>query len=110
MASRAIQKNKLEELNALRESKKTRLHTYQVKDEQQIYDIVDEDQYKKIQRDRLDEDDFVVDDNGEGYADNGLDDWHSRDARSDRYDSESDEKALKAKGSSLCDCSFQDVI
>ena len=37
----------------------------------------------------VDEDDFVVDDNGEGYADDGREDW--QDERRPAYDSESDD-------------------
>ncbi|EIW79037.1 hypothetical protein CONPUDRAFT_126817 [Coniophora puteana RWD-64-598 SS2] len=40
-----------------------------------IYDEVNEDQYKKIVKGRLQKDDFVVDDGVDGYMDNGMDDW-----------------------------------
>ncbi len=43
-----------------------------------LYDEVDEDGYKKIVRDRLNQDDLVVDDNGEGYADDGMREAGSR--------------------------------
>ncbi|KAF2473440.1 uncharacterized protein BDR25DRAFT_282974 [Lindgomyces ingoldianus] len=66
---------KLAELRALRAAGKTRLSTYQVVEEEQLYDEVDEEGYKKVVRGRLDQDDFIVDDNGEGYADDGREEW-----------------------------------
>ena len=63
------------ELRALRASGKTRLSSYQVQDEEKLYEEVDEEGYKKVVRDRLDRDDFVIDDNGEGYADDGREEW-----------------------------------
>ncbi|KAL8775944.1 MAG: hypothetical protein Q9194_003481, partial [Teloschistes cf. exilis] len=71
--SRAAQ---LAELKALRAAGKTRLSSYQVKDDfESLYEEVDEEGYKKVVRARLDQDDFVVDDNGEGYADDGREEW-----------------------------------
>lgn len=67
----------LAQLRAQRASGKTRLDTYQVEDLGAIYDEVDEDGYKKVVRSRLDKDDFVVDDNGEGYADDGREEWQN---------------------------------
>ena len=66
---------RLAELRALRSSKKGRLSTYEVEEDQSLYEEVDEEGYKKVVRDRLDRDDFVVDDNGEGYADDGREEW-----------------------------------
>lgn len=64
------------ELKALRAAGKTRLSSYQVKDDfESLYEEVDEEGYKKVVRARLDQDDFVVDDNGEGYADDGREEW-----------------------------------
>jgi DNA polymerase alpha subunit A len=67
----------LAQLRAQRASGKSRLETYQVEDQVAIYDEVDEDGYKKVVRSRLDKDDFVVDDNGEGYADDGREEWQN---------------------------------
>jgi DNA polymerase alpha subunit A len=67
----------LAQLRAQRASGKSRLDTYQVEDQGAIYDEVDEGGYKKLVRKRLDEDDFVVDDNGEGYADDGREEWQN---------------------------------
>jgi|SRR5579871_3644641 len=74
MASRAA---RLAELKALRASGKTRLATYEVDDVEKIYEEVNEEDYKKVVRKRLDDDDFVVDDNGQGYADDGREDWQN---------------------------------
>ncbi|EJD07472.1 uncharacterized protein FOMMEDRAFT_137775 [Fomitiporia mediterranea MF3/22] len=41
----------------------------------EVYDEVDEEQYKSIVKGRLQRDDFIVDDGVDGYADNGMDDW-----------------------------------
>ena len=68
-------RNKFAELRALRQAGKKKFDTYEVEETQDLYEEVDEDQYKKIVRDRLNEDDFVVDDNGEGYADDGREEW-----------------------------------
>ncbi|OJD39879.1 dna polymerase alpha catalytic subunit [Diplodia corticola] len=80
----------LAELRALRAAGKTRLDSYQVEEEKQLYEEVDEEGYKKVVRSRLDQDDFVVDDNGEGYADDGREDWDTE--RLPQYDSESEEE------------------
>ena len=66
---------RLAELKALRASGKTRLSTYKVQEEERLYEEVDEESYKKVVRDRLDRDDFVIDDNGQGYADDGREEW-----------------------------------
>ncbi|KAK3989473.1 putative DNA polymerase alpha catalytic subunit [Cladorrhinum sp. PSN332] len=87
MSKAANKRNKFAELRALRESGKKKFDTYQVEDVDDLYEEVDENQYKKIVRDRLNEDDFVVDDNGEGYADDGREEWD----RLPAYGSESDD-------------------
>jgi DNA polymerase alpha subunit A len=53
----------LARLRAARQAGKTGFSSYEVQDEEQLYETVDEDSYKKIVRKRLDQDDFVVDDN-----------------------------------------------
>lgn len=80
----------LAQLRALRASGKTRMSTYEVKDAESIYDEVDEEGYKKVVRSRLDRDDFVVEDNGRGYADDGREDWEAE--RGGHDDSESEEE------------------
>jgi DNA polymerase alpha subunit A len=100
---------RLAELKALRESGKKVFDTYKVADVDNLYDEVDEDGYKKVVRERLNQDDFVVDDNGEGYADDGREDWD----RVQAYGSESEEEATvrgrpsKTSQSSSRTCSGQ---
>jgi len=93
---------KLAELKALRAAGKTRLSTYEVEEEQQLYDEVDEEGYKNVVRNRLDQDDFIVDDNGEGYADDGREEWDGPSGY--RYTSETeeeDDRPLKGKAGTL---------
>lgn len=90
MAHRAA----IAQLRAQRLSGKTRLETYQIEDQGAIYDEVDEDGYKKVVRSRLDKDDFVVDDNGEGYADDGREEWQNE----GQYYSSDDEQDVPLKG------------
>jgi DNA polymerase alpha subunit A len=82
------------QLRALRAAGKTRLDSYQVQDQGDIYDEVGEEDYKKVVRSRLNQDDFVIDDNGEGYADDGREEWQNerRDYSSD------DDEGLPLKG------------
>jgi DNA polymerase alpha subunit A len=68
---------------------------YKVEQQEDVYDEVDEDGYKKVIRGRLDQDDFVVGDNGEGYADDGREEWD----RQPEYGTDS-EAELPAKGKS----------
>lgn len=81
---------KYAELRALRASGKKRLDSYQVEDQGAIYDEVDEEGYKKVVRGRLNQDDFVVDDKGEGYADDGREEWQ---AERQQYSSEEEDGA-----------------
>lgn len=77
----------LEKLKKARSGKRD--NEYEVEEEANIYDEVDEEGYKKVVRGRLDQDDFVVDDNGEGYADDGREeDWE--DGHRAGYSSEED--------------------
>jgi DNA polymerase alpha subunit A len=75
MSKAVAKRNKFAELRALRQSGKKKFDTYEIEQADDLYEEVDEDSYKKIVRDRLNEDDFVVDDNGEGYADDGREEW-----------------------------------
>lgn len=77
------------QIRALRAAGKTGFDDYQVEEAESIYETVDDEGYKKVVRSRLDQDDFVVDDNGEGYADDGREDW--QDERQARDESESEE-------------------
>ncbi|RKF63889.1 DNA polymerase alpha catalytic subunit [Erysiphe neolycopersici] len=93
MPKSANNRSKFAELRALREAGKKRLESYEVQKQTDIYEEVDEDNYKKIIRDRLNQDDFVIDDNGQGYVDDGREEWDQR----LRYDSDSDQFPKKGK-------------
>ena len=90
--------SKFEELKAARAGGKSRLDQYKPdEDDYTLYDEVDEVDY---QRSKL-QDDFVVDDHGEGYVDNGMDEYE----RDRRYSSEEEaeedrrgKRGKKAKG------------
>jgi DNA polymerase alpha subunit A len=87
---------RLAELKALRASGKTRLSTYEVQEEERVYEEVDEEGYKKVVRERLDRDDFVIDDNGQGYADDGREEWMG-DRRYDSQSGSEEELPVKSK-------------
>ena len=92
---------RLAELKALRASGRKRLSTYEVQEEERVYEEVDEEGYKKVVRGRLDRDDFVIDDNGEGYADDGREEWMGERV----YESGSgdeEERPLKGKAGESC--------
>lgn len=95
MSKAASAREKFAELRALRASGKKRLDSYEVHQEDDLYEEVDEDGYKKVVRERLNQDDFVIDDNGEGYADDGREEWDRRPG----YDTESEDD-LPVKGKS----------
>jgi DNA polymerase alpha subunit A len=78
--------SKFEELKAARAGGKSRLEQYKPdEDSYTLYDEIDEAEY---QRAKL-QDDFVVDDGGEGYVDNGMDELE----RERQYSSEEDDEA-----------------
>lgn len=83
MVNRALQ-----ELRAARAKGGSRLHTFEVAGSSKVYDELDEEDYKKVVRKRLDEDDFVVDDNGAGYADDGREEWMHEPQEEDVSDEE----------------------
>ncbi|KAI0526471.1 hypothetical protein F5B22DRAFT_159474 [Xylaria bambusicola] len=102
MSKAASRRSKLAELRALRASGKKAYDTYEVSEGQALYEEVDENEYKKIVRERLNQDDFVVDDNGEGYADDGREDWdriqtYSSDSEDDAAVGRRDRKSDKRK-------------
>lgn len=75
-----------------------RKRTTEVEHEEDLYDELDDDEYKKVVRDRLNQDDFVVDDGGEGYVDNGMDDWgQERELYTDEEDEEEQKMSAKDK-------------
>lgn len=57
-----------------------------------IYDLIDEDEYREKRREDLLQDDFVVGDNGEGYVDTGVDEWAAN--NNEKYYSDEDDDKL----------------
>lgn len=70
---------------------------YDQTDDANIYDEVDEDDYKAIVGKRLERDDFIEDDDGSGYIDNGMDVWDRTRNESDQSSSEDDRDARKGE-------------
>lgn len=87
MSKARERRSKFEGLRALRKSGRTAFDQYEVSEDNALYEEVDENQYKDIVRQRLNQDDFVVDDNGAGYADDGREEWD----RTHVYESDSDD-------------------
>lgn len=92
MSKVANKRSKFAELRALRQAGKKKFDTYEVEEVENLYEEVDEDGYKKIVRERLNQDDFVVDDNGEGYADDGREEWDR--VRVPMYETDSEDEML----------------
>ncbi|KAJ8101126.1 hypothetical protein POJ06DRAFT_89105 [Lipomyces tetrasporus] len=84
----------LREAKKLKAEGKSRLSTYQLEESEAIYDEVDEAGFKQVVQKRLMDEDFVVDDNGLGYADNGTYDW---DHTGENDDSEVEDDGPKRK-------------
>lgn len=94
MSKARERRSRFEELRALRKSGKKAFDNYEVNDDNALYEEVDENQYKNIVRERLNQDDFVVDDNGEGYADDGREEWD----RTHVYESDSEDDLGGGRG------------
>ena len=90
--------SKLEELRRLRKEGKTRSLDYD-EDSNKIYDECTEQEFEKIQRQRLRNEDFVVDDDGEGYIDNGEYQWGDNGSERDELNPPPAKKVLPAKNS-----------
>lgn len=59
-----------------------------------LYDEVDESTYKTIVRGRLQQDDFIEDDDGGGYADNGMEIYDEEDGHCiEEEDSDCDQRS-----------------
>ena len=92
-------KEALERLKRNREKGSTGLKDYKIS-EDKVFDEVDEASFQIIARKRL-QDDFVVDDDGIGYADYGHDDWsHSANEFSSSSDDD-DNQGGKSSGFSI---------
>ncbi|KAI3406179.2 POL1 [Candida oxycetoniae] len=63
----------------------------------QIYDEVDEETFREHKRNQLMNDDFVVNDNGEGYVDNGADEWEDDTSRPKYYSDEEEDDISSSK-------------
>ena len=76
-------KNALAELNDLRRNGKKRADTFEVREEEKVYDEVNEDEYARIvQKRRSEGGGFVVGHEGLGYTDIGEEiEWVNEDAR-----------------------------
>lgn len=72
MASRAEQLKKLKEL---RKSGRKALDVYQPSEQKAIFEEVTEEHFNEVSKRKAREDDFVVDDHGEGYVHHALEDW-----------------------------------
>lgn len=75
-----------------------------------IYDEVTDEDYKLIVRERLDGDDFIEDDDGSGYVDNGMDDFGAEDSDEGEDSDDSDAGTLTNTISrfKLCPCNVDD--
>ncbi|TIC20656.1 hypothetical protein E3Q13_00361 [Wallemia mellicola] len=86
-----------DKLKELREARNAggRSKQFKFEEDVDIYDEVDDDGYKSVYNNRMNRPDFIEDDDGSGYIDNGMeDDWGASDTR---YDSEEDTKKRKKK-------------
>lgn len=99
-ASKKDTASKFAELRALKATGRKRIDTYRQIDEDDLYEEVDEDGYRQVVRNRLDQDDFVVDDNGLGYVDNGMDDWQDNNQESSGDDEREQSRSHKISSKS----------
>ena len=67
-----------ENLKAAREGKKSRLDMLEIEAEDNVYDVMDQDEYEDLVRKRRQREDFVVDDEGLGYYDDGEEHAYER--------------------------------
>lgn len=95
MLSRASRRDKLKELKEARQAGSSLITYSDGEDDQGIYDEVDEETYRERKRNQMMNDDFIVDDNGEGYVDNGVDEWD--DSTRPKYYSDEEEEGTGKK-------------
>ncbi|KAI8892093.1 DNA polymerase alpha subunit p180 N terminal-domain-containing protein [Globomyces pollinis-pini] len=74
MSNRSSNRKDFSKLRELRSKNETNLASYTVNEDTTIYDEVSIHEFNSIAKRAMLEDDFVVDDNGAGYA-NGLENW-----------------------------------
>jgi DNA polymerase alpha subunit A len=74
-SGRAKAESALAALRAAREGAGKRALNFEIKEEEAVYDVVDDQQYAEIVKKRRDAGDFVVDGEEGGYADVGEDDY-----------------------------------
>lgn len=69
-----------------------------------MYDEVTDEQYRSIVGSRLENDDFIIDDDGSGYVDNGVDDWGGGEDEEESEDEDAfeGEEEEYRKGESTC--------
>ncbi|OBA20857.1 hypothetical protein METBIDRAFT_31525 [Metschnikowia bicuspidata var. bicuspidata NRRL YB-4993] len=95
MLSRATKSDKFKRLLEARRTGTIVAHSSDEEDAS-IYDEVDEDEFRQRKREQLMNDDFIVDDNGEGYVDNGGDEWDES-TRPNYYSDEEEPGTKKRK-------------
>ncbi|GEQ68202.1 hypothetical protein JCM33374_g1869 [Metschnikowia sp. JCM 33374] len=95
MSSRASKADKFKRLLEARRTGTIVAHSSDEEDAS-IYDEVDEDTFRQRKREQLMNDDFIVDDNGEGYVDNGVDEWDEA-TRPNYYSDEEETETKKRK-------------
>ncbi|KAI8892872.1 hypothetical protein BC833DRAFT_610404 [Globomyces pollinis-pini] len=102
MSNRSSNRKDFSKLRELRSKNETNLASYTVNEDTTIYDEVSIHEFNSIAKRAMLEDDFVVDDNGAGYA-NGLENWDdplsNSDSDSDRVPENQKRKLKKKKKS-----------
>lgn len=97
MLSRAVKRTKLQKLLEARQAGSSLNYEEEEIEDKTIYDEVDEETYREHKRKQLMNDDFIVDDGGEGYVDNGVDEWDDA-TRPQYYSDEEDDVVSKKRG------------
>ncbi|SCV03736.1 LAME_0H12816g1_1 [Lachancea meyersii CBS 8951] len=94
-------RNKLETLKRLQRARQDRSSSkelYESDDDgedSKVYDLIDEQEFRDRKRQELLKDDFVVDDDGLGYVDRGVDEWDDRYRQKGYYTSEEEDENSK---------------
>lgn len=89
MLSKSARRDKLKLLREARRTGKN-VDVSDVEEDEGIYDEVDEGTFREHKRNQMMNDDFIVDDDGEGYVDNGVDEWD--DSSRPKYYSDDEEQ------------------